>query len=434
MRKISIAIFLAALAASGAQGQLPGNKQPGLEAGQETPITIGKRIEFRSAILSDTVSMNIYLPDGFEVSSREHTYPVIFINGGHGNRFFPTLAGMVKLLSERERIPESIVVSLNDMGDIPLIYTHGMWGAKTLGGSGDPQLSVQHLEKEVIPFLEKNYRANSYRLIIGVSGSSLFPIYTFTHAPDLFRSHILVAAADMIGMGYAQDKTFLDAFEEALAEAPKRRAKLYLGVADSDIQKRLDYQTNLDELERRFGQSTALDLRVEVVPKADHYEVFIKAVQSALEQNFPHELWASRYRDLVAEPGDALENIDKYYRELSKRVGFDVLPRADRWNSVNCLRFITRHLIALDRTEEAVAVAQRRVQYQPTVAASFSGLADAYEANHQLKEAAEALEQEIRLAKALPVTDDRTRAIRSTTLTAAEERLRSLKEKIAEQG
>jgi len=390
---VALLVTQAAMAAGEASPQ-----QPGFVA--STPITVGERITFRSEVLSTTVSMNLALPASFAHSSAEHTYPVIFINGEHGNRFFSTLAGIVKHLGDRERIPESIVVSLNDMGDIPEIFTNGMWSRETLGGSGDPRKSLQHLEREVIPYLERRYRANDYRMIIGVSGSSLFPIYTFTQAPTLFDSHVLIAAADMMGMGYEAGKTFRDAFEAAFLESPKRKAKLYVGVADSDVEKRPDYRENLDDLAKRLGRFKKLDVRAEVVANADHYEVFIKSMLSAFDQNFPMGRWSSRYREIVAQPGDALANIDRYYEELSREVGFRVLPRADRWNSVNCLRFMIRHLIQEGRAKEAVAVAQRRVQYRPSYPPAYEGLAEALEANGEITAAVEAQKKANELAKA----------------------------------
>jgi len=218
--------------------------------------------------------------------------------------------------------------------------------------------------------------------------------------PDLFDSHILVAAADIFGMGSEPDKTFIDAFEASLVAAPSRTAKLYVGVADSDIEKRADYRTNLDQLTERLGRFEHLDLKVEVVPNADHYAVFIKTVLSALDQNFPFERWSSRYRDLVAQPGDALENIDRYYQRLSQEYGFKILPRADRWNNVNCLRFMIRHLIQEGRTHESVLVAKRRVEYRPKALASYTGLADAYEADRQISAAIKAQSKAVELAKA----------------------------------
>ncbi|MEM1204921.1 MAG: alpha/beta hydrolase-fold protein [Acidobacteriota bacterium] len=348
------------------------------------PLTAGERIVLRSEILGEDVSMNLYLPKGFSVSSPDHTYPVLFANGAHGEEFFTTLVGIVELLASRERMPETIVVSLNDIGAIPTVHTNGMWRAETLGGGSNPRDHLLHLEHEVIPFLEGNYRANGYRLILGVSGSSLFPIYTFTEAPHLFKGHILIAAADTIGMGYAPGETFIDAFEAALRKAPERRAKLYLATAEGDLDGKPDYVKNLEDMRRRLGSLAGMELEVDVFPETDHYGVFLEAVRAALDQSFPKAMWSARYRDLVAQPGNALENIDAYYRDLSARYGFEILPRADRWNNVNNLRFMTRHLIGLDRASEAVDVAKRRVEYRPREAGSYSGLADALEAQGDL--------------------------------------------------
>ncbi len=371
----------------------------GYEVVATSPIQIGEEISFRSKILSDEVSMLIHLPSGFEVSSPDHTYPVIFINGGHGYQFFSTVAGVAKHLGDRERIPESIVVSLNDLGDVPEIHTHGMWGRDKIGGGGDPEAAVRHLKEEVFPFLEKHYRANDYRILVGVSGSSLFPIYTFTHAPGLFDSHVLVAAADMVGMGYSEDSTFIDSFEKVMTGPAKHRAKLYVGVADADLEKRPDYVVNLEQLKARLGKLERLDLMVEVVEDADHYTVLIDSMLTALAQNFPPKLWSSRYRDLVAQPGDALANIDRYYRELSAKHGFRILPRADRWNNVNCLSFMTRHLIQEGRPQEALAVAERRIEYQPRAAGSYAGLADALEALGRHGDAVKAQRKAVDLAR-----------------------------------
>lgn len=403
-------------------GDLP-PRTPRLEKLEAAPVAVGEQIRFRSEILSADVTMRIAVPESFAVSSEEHTYPVAFLHGDHGRQFFPTVAGLVKHLADRERMPESIVVSLDDLDAIPQIHTHGMWGAETLGPDGDPAADLRHLEEEVIPYLERTYRANHYRLIVGVSGSSLFPIYTFTEAPDLFDSHILVAAADMFGMGYRPGETFVDAFEAALAATPTRRAKLYVGVADADLEGQERYRSNLEALESRLRRFAGLDLEVEVFPREDHYAVLIRAMLSALDQNFPDARWSARYRDLVAQSGDALDNIDRYYEELSREYGFRILPRADRWNNVNCLRFMIRHLIQEGRTAEAVAVAERRAEYRPGTLPSLRGLVDAYEADGRLAAAVAAQKRAVAQAEAEGHSE----------LSALEERLQALRTDLAQE-
>lgn len=384
--------------ASAADGQpLAGELQRAGVSSAE-PLPLGESVSFASAILQREVAMKIWVPESLAELSPEHTYPVIFVAGSHGREFFHTLAGLVKHLGSRERMPESIVVSLNEMGNVPAVYTNGMWRAETLDSPGDPAQDIRHLRDEVFPFLERTYRANGRRMIIGVSGSTLFPIYTLTAAPDLFDTYVLIAAADMIGMGYAPETTFLDAFDAHLAENPNRTARVYVGVAERDLENDPAYRANLDELGRRLGDHVRFDLKVDVFPRTDHYEAFLDGVRQALDWVYPYERWSARYRDLVAQPGDALENIDHYYRALSDDYGFAILPRANRWNSVNCLRFMVRHLIQLERTAEAVRVAERRAQYQPESLGALSGLVDAYEANGQLEDAITALGRAIERA------------------------------------
>jgi hypothetical protein len=45
-----------------------------------------------------------------------------------------------------------------------------------------------------------------------------------------------------------------------------------------------------------------------------------------------------------------------------------ILPKADRWNSVNCLRWVSGQLPKEHRIQEAIEVATRWVKYRPNSA------------------------------------------------------------------
>ncbi len=185
------------------------------------PITYAQQITFESKILNSSSVMNIYLPENFEQSSPHHTYPVIFINDGHGTQFFHALTGIVKHLSEVERMPKSIVVSLNDGGHVPSLYNNGMWtGMEILDQYGDPELYLRHLTEEIYPFLQQEYRANNHRTIIGVSGSARFPLYTLTKTTKIFDASILLATSDMIGMGYTKGSSMIEDIAKSLEQRP----------------------------------------------------------------------------------------------------------------------------------------------------------------------------------------------------------------------
>ena len=391
--------FLFGIVCAAAQSTIDQSKSPLVSS---EPISFATQLSMYSKILGETHTMNVYLPKSFHVASKEHTYPIIFLHGIHGEKFFLTISGIVEHLSYVTRMPEAIVVSFPKSGYYaPDVYTNGMWSRREKIESEDPDLLIQYLKEELFPYFKKHYRATDYRMIVGVSGSSIFPLHTFAKAPDLFQAHITIATADMLGMGYEPNHTFVDAFAESLAKKTDRTAQLYVGVASSDMTWDERYQSNLDNLQKQLSpfQSRNLKLKVEIIPNEGHYDSIIKAMLSAFEMIFPKQDWDPKFRDLIKQPGNALENIDAAHHKLSKKYGFAILPKAERWNNVNCLRFIGGKLLRDGRIQEAVEVFERRVKYRPKSPWAHHSLAEALATNKQLKEAIKIQQKALELAK-----------------------------------
>lgn len=399
MRKINTKSFTAALL-----GILLSITMPGWagELVTSTPIQIGQQINFHSKLLDEDLQMNVFLPENFENQTEAHRYPVIFMNGSHGGEFFATLSGIVSHMSKLERMPESIIVTLNYSGYYPKTFTNGAWSRETLGPWGEADKYIQHLEKELFPYLAENYRANDHRLMIGVSGSSLFPLYSLLNAPGMFDAYMLVAAADMLGMGFKQGQTMVDGLVEHLNATKKPKGHLYVVNSDDDIfNSRVDYRPNFIALKERTAAYQSEDFKVitEVIPNERHYDVFIKAMLNWLEQLYPESQWAPKYRDFLAKPGDVMAHIDAFYENLSQQYGFTILPRGDRWNSVNCLRFVSIQLQRDGRIKESIAAAKRWIQYRPKSAKAYAQLAKSLEADQDLPKALAASEKALQLAK-----------------------------------
>lgn len=368
-----------------------------------SPITYAEKITFHSKILDENRIMNIYVPESFHVASKDHTYPVVMISGSHGVKFFQMISGIIRHLSSVTRMPEAIVISFEEETHYaPNVYANGMWGSREkLEFDASPDKFVRHLKEELFPYLKNQYRAADYRVIVGVSGSSVFPLHTFAKEPDLFQAHITVATADMIGMGYQPNTTFIDAFEESFVKNPNRKAQFYLGVSENDISKDKPYIKNMEELKKRLSPFTTnnLSLKVEVIPNEDHYACIIKALLSSLEMIFPKEKWSPRFRDIIKQPGNALKNIDAFHQNLSTIYGFSILPKAERWNSVNSLRFIGKKLLDDGRIEESIQVFKRRIQYRPQSPWAYSSLSEALEKDNQLNAAFKTQQKATVLAK-----------------------------------
>jgi predicted alpha/beta superfamily hydrolase len=357
---------------------------------KQTSVTIGTELVLKSSSLSKEIPIKVSLPSNFSLSSVLHTYPVIFVEGGHGSEFFHAVSGIVKHLADVERMPETIVASINGDNPSPDIYHHGMWGAQEnekWPSWGDPSKYHEFYKNELFPFLKTRYRANDKRTVIGISGSSFFPFNNLTQEDNLFDTYVFLATADIIGMGYSPDKTLIDALVTRLTDDSESKPLVFFAVASNDINKDKRYQANVEELINRLSNNKNSPLTVKVYDNEGHYDALLKTMLDVIELKYPKQVWSARYRDIVAKPGNALQNLDSYFQLLSERYGFTIFPRATRWNNVNRLGFISQHLINLNRTEEAIEIAKRYTQYQPKSWKAYESLAKALEANENIAEA-----------------------------------------------
>jgi predicted alpha/beta superfamily hydrolase len=402
LKRIFIVFVLASISFISNADITPKNKKQLIT--KSTPLNYGQQITFDSKILGKSQVMNIYLPENFEQSSAHHTYPVIFVNDGHGMKFFHALTGIVKHLSEVERMPKSIVVSLNDT-HAPEIYVNKLWsgwsGLDKFEEYGQPELYNRHLNEEIFPFLKQNYRANNHRTIIGVSGSALFGLNSFVQHPKNFNNYIFMASSDVIAMGLKNKHTFIDAMAESLNKGQGNRKYLYLSDADSDLQGERRNKQNLSDLNDKLSiyKNENFTFDIETIPNENHYAAFLKTMLSAFEHMYPQKIWAPKYRELIKQPGDAMENIDNFYQTLSAKYSFDILPNADRWNNVNNLRFISGKLLRDGRVDEAITVAERWNLYQPKSLAALLTWAQALEKSSKYKQAINKYQQLVLMAK-----------------------------------
>lgn len=374
--------------------------QAELKVEHQAPISIGSKVTLTSEVLSTNIALDVMLPTNFEVSSSAHTYPVMFILGQHGPQFFHAVSGVVKHLADVERMPETIVVALDGGSPSPDIYHNNMWRAQATekwDSWADPELYRDFFRKELFPFLQQHYRANDKSAVIGISGSSFFPLYDLLQPTNLFDDYIFLAAADVIGMGYNKDRTFVDELATRFGKDLKNTPSVFFSVASNDVDKDQRYQRNFDQLVSRMKGHKAIQFKTKIQPNEGHYDALLKTVMDFIEFKYPKSLWSARYIDIIAQPGNALANLDQYYQSLTEMYGIELLPRANRWNSVNRLGFVSRTLIRDKRFDEAVEVSKRYVEYQPRSWLAYESLGKALEAKGDIGAAIKAITTAIAL-------------------------------------
>lgn len=163
----------------------------------------------------------------------EKRYPVLYLCDGYWD--FTLLCGLYGNLIYDKVAPEFIIVGLGYPGEkpdydslraydyTPMAHPEDKTGAGT--GHAGEFLSV--IEKEIIPFVEKEYRADpSYRVLAGSSLGGLFTVFAMFEKPGLFQAYIAPSPAFV----WAGGEFFKN--EAAFAKANKTlNARLYMTAA-----------------------------------------------------------------------------------------------------------------------------------------------------------------------------------------------------------
>ena len=145
-------------------------------------VVIAKSVQFTSKVLNREMNILISVPEGYETSSTK--YPVLY----DMNTFicFTYDCGTVELLSRTADMPGMIVVGVPPLenGYVPSPFEDRGENPTTA------DLSLKFFKEELIPFIEKNYRTNDFKILYGHSVGGLFTMYALFNYPDLFTAYI----------------------------------------------------------------------------------------------------------------------------------------------------------------------------------------------------------------------------------------------------
>ncbi|HKE56605.1 MAG TPA: alpha/beta hydrolase-fold protein, partial [Pyrinomonadaceae bacterium] len=142
-----------------------------------------------SAILNEERRVIIHLPRNYSQDT-SRKYPVMYVLDGTSQD--QHTADKITVLSDAGLIPSAIVVGLpNTRGNrerdqTPPYMRRDVNDENSPFGAADKFLSF--VEKELIPFVEGNYRTSGYKTLSGNSRGGLFVLYSLLEKPDLFQA------------------------------------------------------------------------------------------------------------------------------------------------------------------------------------------------------------------------------------------------------
>jgi predicted alpha/beta superfamily hydrolase len=275
------------------------------------PVILGTKYTIHSDVLGDERSFLVHLPEGYE--STKLNYPVLYILDAE--YFYYQAQGALQFLSEcgynRNRpIPQMILVGVLD-GDRNRDFTptHAPeQGLLRFPTSGEATIFLQHIEKELRPFIDANFRTSG-SILAGWSLGGLFTFFTFLEKRDLFEAYIAISPSLWWNsrelLGWADER--IQKGEQFAQRLVITQGSLEGGDIGSSVKNGL-----IPLLEKKKAKGWQY---VEI-PGVSHYYVPYKALYEGLIAAFPD--FAVPQDELV----EGLSAIKKHYENLSTRYGY----------------------------------------------------------------------------------------------------------------
>ena len=354
------------------------------------------KVESKS--LKETRTIKVALPFGYEHSIK--SYPIIVVLDNQ--LLFSTTTALVNQLSSTSRMPESIVVTIVEGNKHRSYYSPNLYdNIKNRNyGYGDHQDELtQFLNDELLPKLESKYRVADFRTLVGFSPSSVYTLHTFSKNQDLFHAYIALASGNIIGDGYIKGETLIDDIEESFTKNDSRRRFLYIVSGGRDLEDQPDIDDNINNFNQRLSKlnSNEFKSKAEIIQGEGHTDVALPGLISAFDFIFPKEKWIVNYQSLIAKPGNAKENIDKFYSKLSIEYGVRIYPSMDRIYSMSCIKNIGSSLLRQKRVDEAMELYQYWTELYPKSHLAYSYLGRAQKVNNKTRAAKKSYEKAIKL-------------------------------------
>ncbi|MBL7921839.1 MAG: alpha/beta hydrolase [Bacteroidia bacterium] len=197
------------------------------------PFVLGNIEEIQSTQLGEKRILNIYLPEGYKQDDTTK-YSVIYLLDGSADEDFIHVVGLVQFNTFEwiKRIPKSIVVGIATV-DRKRDFTYPTTveeDKKAFPTTGHSDNFIAFIEKELQPYIEKKYKTNTSKTIIGQSLGGLFATEVLFKKPNLFNKYVIISPSL-----WWDDGSLLKQTPEILNEKFSQPTDIYIGVGKEGL-------------------------------------------------------------------------------------------------------------------------------------------------------------------------------------------------------
>ncbi len=150
-------------------------------------VAIGHRFHLQSKILGEDRVYLVHAPIGYQY--KQERYPVLVVLDAEDN--FAHTAAAIDVLARNERIPELIVVGINNTDRMRDFTPPTNGPEKSMAGGADKFLSF--IAEELLPQIDRDYPTRPYHILIGHSLGGLFAVNALVTRPQVFNAYLAIS-------------------------------------------------------------------------------------------------------------------------------------------------------------------------------------------------------------------------------------------------
>lgn len=350
---------------------------------QDIAPPIPQKLIVHSIVLNEDRTIWVRTPHGYDLG--KDPLPVVYLTDGPGH--INEIGSTIDFLVDNGRMPPVIVVGIaNTDRTRDLTPTHA--DVKNADGtiehiptSGGGDRFLDFIQTELMPEIDKRYRTAPYHIFAGHSLGGLMAIHILTSRPDMFQAYIAVSPSL-----WWDDQHTLHQAQQFFAAHTELNKRLFFSLGGEGK----DMQDGFDQLRKTLIAKAPKDFRWDSAryPDETHGSTVLRAHYAGLRMVFSD--WPVP-RDSTGMPEGGLAGLEKHYRELSERYGYQIkVPE----NAVNGLGY---RLMETKKFDEAIAVFQHNVELYPASANVYDSLGEGYENAGKLDLATQSFQKAIEL-------------------------------------
>lgn len=349
-------------------------------------ITIGSKHHIFSKALNEERHFWVYLPPDYNTTKfAPAKYPVVYLLDAESN--FHSFTGLQQSLAKGPyaMTPQMIVVGITNTNRTrDLTPTEANRQAffdkskKMFQQSGGNKNFITFLEKELRPYIEKNYRTSGYNVLNGHSFGGLTAVNVLLNHTKLFNSYIIIDPSL-----WWDNEIMIKKTDSVFAKKDFARTNIYVAMANKiniPQDTTTDMARGIRKFEKLLNEKKPRNLRwgFKFYENEDHGTIPIPAEYDGLRFIFKEHL--VQVKQAVQDPSIA----EKQYAKLSEETGFAFHP------SESYLDWMGNYCLDIEKPDQAITFFKWASKLYPKSKNVYLALEKAYLKNGNEKLAADA--------------------------------------------